>query len=1780
MTTKNAEEIFFGEDKTKNAEEIFFGKETPKNAEEVFFGKETKKDYGLREDNTKKGLGYFGAIKTPDNKDMTELSMGVNLGGQEQLIPLIVPNLDKEELEHLRVGKEPTESIVQKAVDHAKSRLSEGKSQWATPEEEGKTPLPKKESYWDRVGKMFAQQTQIGGIRGIPIVQPEQAPGLAKDLAIFGIGEALFAPLKVLSKASPYAPKVFSALTRATEIGSISGAIKATDDLMKSGTLPSAKDLTKEAALWIAIDIALQTLFKLGRAKALNPIQRKLQSIENIIKHKNSTANEVVVAKRARDRLTGKYDVASGLEKIAKAEKSTPREVLNRNWEKLKKWTKDTFGKTIESPQNITPEETEKFSEFVEQEERGLEVLEKEPKVIKSKVIETKPIDIPFKDKNDQLILDINPEHKLSGKEGLNFSIVGGKSVLQGQVMRAGGGSYPIKIPLTEEEQKLVNIANSWLSGNDLKEALIYENKAKDLVYKRLKKTVSIEKQFDTEEYKRKLDEYRKQKEAIKPIEKPKEVIKPKEKVPETKIELAKQKEYVIDKVTKFQKNPTDAKQLKIKVPNDGTFTINNNPVALEVFKQKVEKIWKPEKKVKLGVSEAKDIKAITLTAARKLLESTFPDYKGSFEQLKITKSGTNANPYVARLGIDKGVQIKGDINKKLFIGKGKTKLEAIVELGKDIDKYKVIKEKKSALLETKKDKKAIDTKKKEKVEIKPQASIGKKPSAPSYQPRESEYKVPPRRSEMIELLRKAFKDPIRYGRIRSQVIKLPGGKKIRMKPLGIHKGWMRVTRLLKANDIATAAHEIGHNLHFYLYGGNAKNQQQLIKNVKKELKPFITDLKKYHTHDILELEGFANFIADYMLDRGKAFRLAPELFRKVESDLMKKNPEMLEVMDMVGSMHKKYLEATPLGRVEAHIAKDHDGFIDKIQDFDITTTKNKFITEAVDDLYPLKLMTAELFDIPVNEVENLRDVKNVYRAARLLKGNAGRTQVFLEKETYDFDTLMRTGEGLNPIIKDLSKREKRLLEVYLIVRRAMEKHLQGIETGIENKDAMAVYKELYDKYNPYAKRTDGYFNRSLEYYKDSGMLSNKGLEIIEEANKFYIPFNRDVKNKFLKSAGKKLQAMPQLKRMKGSTLDIIPPLQSTIINQYGLMATAEKNRVGQILVKLADSKFGGGMFVEKIPTPMKLVAKVSKEEIMTGVKKQLKILTDYLALPEGIESKDVESLIPDALNIFRPEKFDAGVNTITVWYNGKPSFYQVSPEIYKIWKQGFNRSVNNVLIKMLSLPARSLRAGAILDPRFIQKNIIRDTWGTLVFTKYKTNLVDILKGLAHSIGKTDLYYDWLKAGGGLSTQQSLDRVSALKHVANLGKYPKAYQVTQWLRLFGEIFEEANRLAEFAKGVEFEGTSRIGREQAAFAARDLSIDFAKMGANVQFLNAVTPFFNAHIQGLDKFYRSAKAPSNRPELLLRLSRWVVLPTILAWLSNFKDEDYKELSEQEKDQNMILKSFGSFFKIPITIEPAILVHGSVRRFLDYIYKKDPGAFDGYFGSIKQMVIPSYIPQFALPLIETAVNKDFFRGIRIIPEGKKGLLPELQYKNSTSLSARLIGRGLSYISPYHAPSSAVIDHFVNSWTGGLGRQVVNTSDFLLEKAGLGDQVAKPSETPLRRLGLDAFSIRYPRANTRSVEQFYDFYNKNKTLIDSLKFVAKEGDQEGYNRMLKMGKMYRLKAQYDAIQQMQKLVNNIYKDPNMGSKEKREAIDKLYNNMTIYARSVMVQQRAEAKK
>jgi len=142
-------------------------------------GGEVNPDWETRASGTPKGKGYFGILQRPNGGVSTELSAGVNFGNEEIEIPTLVPTLTQEEVDYLLAGGKPTKEIMDKAFEHAKQRIFQGRNPFAQEGEQkplifppqGNTPLESRQegggvtSLLDRMEKdpnVFTETSSVG----------------------------------------------------------------------------------------------------------------------------------------------------------------------------------------------------------------------------------------------------------------------------------------------------------------------------------------------------------------------------------------------------------------------------------------------------------------------------------------------------------------------------------------------------------------------------------------------------------------------------------------------------------------------------------------------------------------------------------------------------------------------------------------------------------------------------------------------------------------------------------------------------------------------------------------------------------------------------------------------------------------------------------------------------------------------------------------------------------------------------------------------------------------------------------------------------------------------------------------------------------------------------------------------------------------------------------------------------------------------------------------------------------------------------------------------------------------------------------------------------------------------------------------------------------------------------------------------------------------------------------------------------------------------------------
>ena len=919
---------------------------------------------------------------------------------------------------------------------------------------------------------------------------------------------------------------------------------------------------------------------------------------------------------------------------------------------------------------------------------------------------------------------------------------------------------------------------------------------------------------------------------------------------------------------------------------------------------------------------------------------------------------------------------------------------------------------------------------------------------------------------------------------------------------------------------------------------------------------------------------------------------------------------------DDIGEQAAKPTDAA--SRVSARISTD-GGPVAK------SSTLSELYRIAVDKLDPLKRAVDQLsrgMELPAGA--------NPYKLARLNVASASKANLFLESEVRSFKTGEVVGRSLRDVLKPVARDGKALngFRTYATARRALElmrrtdntsppavakgvrvkaadrdnfgqvvsvkgKKLSRtakvkfinketgtqavielpvkalttysddfVETGFTRSDVEKVVADGNAQFSQIFDDVVEYQDNVLQYLADSGVVSKKMLAAIKEGNKDYVPFFRLMGDDV--PAGSLAGLRNPIKKIKGSERDIVDPLESIIKNTYLYVQMADRNQVLSALHKMAGKAGDKNSIVRVAKTGMKPI-KVENRELQ----KVLKNYSDEL----GVKINE------DELTIFRPQTSQVGPNQVPVFVKGKRVILEMDKDIADAIK-GMDDTSVNILFRMVKAPAVTLRMGAILDPEFFAKNMVRDNLTAAVFSNNGFRpFVDFFSGMTSLWSKDKAYKDWLFGGGAQATFVSLDRTymrESLKELTETsGLMGAAKNVIksplEMLKITTEIFENSTRIGEFKlaqKALAKQGiTGKEAMQEAAFDAREVTLDFARMGSATRGVNLISAFFNARLQGYDRLVRAfAKNPAKATKLA---AATITLPSTLFWLRNHDDPRYQELPQWQKDMFWIWLTEDNVYRIPKPFELGIVFGTLPEHALEAAskaggWRKFP---EKAFAALKQDILAAAIPTIATPVLEHRQNHSFFRGRPVVPESLQGVLPEDQFKLHTNEISKTIAKALGSIAPLGDTgfdSPIIVENYIRQWTGGLGKKMLDLAESGLKKAGIYDNRIEPTRTLADINIVKGFVVRYPSTNLNSIENFYKKATKAEKIMNSLAIREDRLDFEGMillmqnEGLMTSDSVHRTVRDYkQTIREQRRLIELIYLNNEMTPDEKRENID-----------------------
>lgn len=876
--------------------------------------------------------------------------------------------------------------------------------------------------------------------------------------------------------------------------------------------------------------------------------------------------------------------------------------------------------------------------------------------------------------------------------------------------------------------------------------------------------------------------------------------------------------------------------------------------------------------------------------------------------------------------------------------------------------------------------------------------------------------------------------------------------------------------------------------------------------------------------------EGFAEFFHDYVTDRAQARRNAPEFYNYFEKKLHQ-DPKLTGATNKLTKVMYQWNHQGAVARVKGHIsfASDSTGFqglknMLKDGTFGEAGKKawSRLYTEGVDELHPLADVVAA---VEKRIGKKLPFSSNPFLNAWAARGWAGKAITLLQHGDPE-----RGIPSLKSIFQKVGKDKLKDFSAFLVALR--EKDIYDFNSKLQKGEEGAALKATIDPIDAgmtireLAKKHPEFVEAAKELYRfqqhlinelvNAGMLSAKAAADMRKRWPHYVPFQRIVDGIDAPGVGGKkfVNVGNTIQKFRGSSRDIVDPLESVISNTFRVVSAIERNKVGQSFVKLSRIKGMGDLCEEVKGTPR---------------------ATD---------------------------------STFYVWEGGKKRTYATSPELLEALKMT-NQEGMSMFVKVLRVPAGWLRSGATLSPEFILRNPVRDMISASLYSKHGFIPVwDTVRGLSLYLKKGKEYWDYMNSGAAQSAMVSLDRDYLHGQMRDLLKKRSVLSMCanpiEALRAFSEATEMATRLAEFdlaKKGYTGIGNRLFGKErkpisntEAGIEARDVTLDFGRHGKSTQSLNQTIAFFNAAIQGTDKMIREFK--EHPAQMTAKTFIGITLPSVLLWYLNKDDPRYQELPQWQKDIFWVIPGKDTLYKIPKPFELGILFGTVPERVMQYMYDKEKGrngpGFKGLGGSIMDNLLPSAIPTGMLPALEWISNYSFFMGRNIVPLSQSKLPDRQQYGPYTSYLARKVGNAFN-LSPRK------IDNTIQDVGGNLAALGNSLID---QAAGLAE--TRPAKRASEMPGVRGFTAT-PYASSDSVQRLRDDYKEQEKLHNEFKLTKQK--PEGYDGV----KYVKYKAAMDAMQRTYDAQKKIMDSDHLNSRQKRERLDRIKMQQTNIARRAL---------
>lgn len=569
------------------------------------------------------------------------------------------------------------------------------------------------------------------------------------------------------------------------------------------------------------------------------------------------------------------------------------------------------------------------------------------------------------------------------------------------------------------------------------------------------------------------------------------------------------------------------------------------------------------------------------------------------------------------------------------------------------------------------------------------------------------------------------------------------------------------------------------------------------------------------------------------------------------------------------------------------------------------------------------------------------------------------------------------------------------------------------------------------------------YYRSLLQRRADAGLITPDDYNRLVAKGAYYVPFVRDAEHggsnasrgsRGLMQKGSGLRKMTE----EEATSKIESPLRSAMKDTYQLEREISRQRVNDLIVKgWVTNPQAADDFVRQIPKG----AKAPAGKVAEAVRYQGHDLT--FAVDQDFH-RAWTSLAPDAQDI------------ALGWMSKVKNIQRFGVTMAPLFTaRNFTRDLVFTAIQQPFTRSHAAAGaiGAAVGAASDEENPVEGAVMGFSSGVVGLHALKIARAFGEVVGKSSLYEDYLKAGGGgfgfwPRTQKDLDKVYAhLRDGVGAGDVVNPKSWLEGLEFVNHAIESAPRLAEARRALAAGGTM----EQAAAAGRNISVDFSLAGGSLSatITDRTTPFFNAQKQGLAKTLTVLK----NPKAWAMGGVLITAPSVALWNINKDDPEYwKQPLWVRNTAWLVPKGDGTFTKIVKPHEFGYLFGSLPERMLDWAYQhgklgerteKAPYSLGNALSQLAGAVGAGPMPGVVKPILENVANYDFFRDRPVVSDALASLPNEMQYDDRTSSIARGLN-AVTGVSPVKA------DHLLRGYFGTAGQGI---NDAVTDAArGLG--------------------------------------------------------------------------------------------------------------------------------